>query len=85
MIKMDNFGGHFFERFMIYNSLKIGVSQWIDSSAHHHGPAGEGYRCVHCVAGDQLRFANGPRELHPPHWAVGAVREKGSGDQLCGR
>jgi len=38
--------------------------------------------CVAGFAGDQLRPAEQPRELHPPHRALGALRPQGRRHQL---
>lgn len=59
-----------------------GVSVGVVAGVDHDGSAGARDRCATGVAGDQLRPADEPRELHPPNWARGAVRTQRGGDQF---
>jgi translation initiation factor 4A len=59
------------------------VPLWVVAGADNDGPARAGHRCAAGVAGDQLRPAHEPGELHPPDRTRGAIWAQGGCHQLC--
>jgi translation initiation factor 4A len=54
----------------------------LEPRAHHDRPPGARHRRAAGIAGDQLRPAHQPRELHSPHRPLRPLRSQGSRHQL---